>query len=200
MEYCATVFSDYSKLYLDKWRKYSMKMTRRGSRFSPPPSPSPSPPTKFELYVFSPARVSSSMSIYPSNITQLRKIPSAVNRAHIVDTNESGGPASQITKIRKAIQHLELIPAIISGVKSKIAGTRGVYHFPMNEDGTCLMIATDRPDDNLIVTVPPRRLLHKMTVSMINCALRNAIFTRRAVANRNQLYENVLILIKTLYI
>jgi len=30
MEYNATAFSDYSKLHLDEWRKYSMKMTRRG--------------------------------------------------------------------------------------------------------------------------------------------------------------------------
>jgi len=62
----------------------------------------------------------SSMSIYPSNITQLWKIPNVVNR--IYRRYKRVGPASQITKIRKAIQHLELIRAIISGVKSETTG------------------------------------------------------------------------------
>lgn len=187
MEYCATVFSDYSKLYLDEWRKYSMKMTRRGSHFPFPspshPSPSPPPPpTKFELYTFfSPAWVSSSMSIYPSNITQLRKIPSVVNRAHIVDTNESARE-----------------PNHENSESNTTLGADTCHYFRRKEqnsrDTRCLSlfdeqrwsvfndIATDRPDDNLIVTVPPRRLLHKMTVSMINCALRNAIYSLNALS------------------
>jgi len=115
-----------------------------------------------------------SISIYPSNSDQLWKIPWLT--AHTADTNESRF-AGEITKIRKAIRHLGLIRAIISGIKSEMAGTQ-CPSFPMDKDETRLMIATDRPSDNLIVTVlRVYRLLHKMTVSMINCALWNAIFT-----------------------
>lgn len=138
-------FSDYSKLYLDEWRKYSMKMTRRRSRFLSLPSP------KFALHIFFPRREFSSMSICPSNITQLRKIPNVVNRTY--RRHKRVGPAGQITKIRKAIQHLELIRAIISGVKSETAGMMFITCDDKDKDGTRLMIATDRPSDNLIVTV-----------------------------------------------
>jgi len=115
-----------------------------------------------------------SISIYPSNSDQLWKISWLT--AHIADTNENRF-ADEITKIRKAIRHLGLIRTIISGIKSEMAGTQ-CPSFPMDKDETRLMIATDRPSDNLIVTMlRVYRLLHKMTVSMINCALWNAIFT-----------------------
>lgn len=89
-----TVFSDYLKLYLDEWRKYSMKMTCRGSRFPSLPS------SKFALHVFSASPTSS--AVCPS----IRPISPNCGKyrtwltAHIVDTNESN-PRAKSRKFEK---------------------------------------------------------------------------------------------------
>lgn len=102
MEYSATIFNDYSKLYLDecdtnipwKWRAVFFSLV-----FPPPPPP----PTKFALHIFLPASLAREFSSVHLSIQYHSIAENAehvADRIYIVGTN-----ASQITKIRKAIQH-----------------------------------------------------------------------------------------------
>lgn len=118
-----------------------MKMTHHVFPLVLPPPPPP--PTKFALHIFFPhfSCESSLPSIYPSNIIQLRKMPNTWLTAYIVATN-----ASQITKIRKAIQHFGGCDTryYFRRKESGMIGIASITIDLIDKDGTCLMIATDR--------------------------------------------------------